>query len=46
MPWDKIKGWCNKWLKSSYELFINTLFKDINNDPSLICIGEINFNCI
>jgi hypothetical protein len=27
-------------------LFINTLFKDINNDPSLICIREINLNCI
>jgi hypothetical protein len=26
-------------------LFINTLFKDINNDPSLIYIKEINLNC-
>jgi hypothetical protein len=25
-------------------LFINTLFKDINNNPSLICIREINLN--
>jgi hypothetical protein len=27
-------------------LFINILFKDINNDLSLIYIGEINLNCI
>jgi hypothetical protein len=27
-------------------LFINILFKNINNDPSLIYIREINFNCI
>ena len=25
-------------------MFIDTLFKDINNDPNLICIGEINLN--
>jgi hypothetical protein len=46
MLWDEIKGWCNKWLKSSCELFIDILFEDMNNDPSLICIGEINLNCI
>ncbi len=27
-------------------MFINTLFKDINNNPSLIPIGEINLNYI
>ena len=27
-------------------MFINILFKDINNNPSLIPIGEINLNCI
>ena len=27
-------------------MFINILFKDINNDPSLIHIGEINLNYI
>ena len=27
-------------------MFINILFKDINNNPSLIYIGEINLNCI
>ena len=43
---DKIKGQYNKWLKSSYKLFINILFKDINNNPNLICIREINLNCI
>ena len=46
MPWDKIKGQYSKWLKSSYKIFINILFKDINNDPNLIYIREINFNCI
>ena len=46
MPQDKMKGQCNKWLKSSCELFINILFKDINNDSNLICIREINFNYI
>ena len=46
MPWDKIKGQYNKQLKSSCELFINILFKDINNNPNLICIREINLNCI
>ena len=25
-------------------MFINILFKDINNNPNLICIGEINLN--
>ena len=43
---DKIKGWCGKQPKSNYKIFINTLFEDINNDPSLIPIKEINFNCI
>ena len=43
---DEMKGQCSKWLKSSCEMFINILFEDINNDPSLIPIGEINFNCI
>ena len=46
MPWDKIKGQYNKQLKSSYKLFINILFKDINNNPNLIYIKEINLNCI
>ena len=46
MPWDKIKGQYGKQLKSSHEMFINTLFKDINNDFSLIPIGEINLNYI
>ncbi len=46
MPWDKIKGQYNKQLKSSNKMFINTLFKDINNNPSLIPIGEINLNRI
>ena len=32
MLWDKIKGWYNKWLKSNCEMFINILFKDINNN--------------
>ena len=41
---DKIKGWCNKQLKSNREMFINILFKDINNNPNLICIREINLN--
>ena len=43
---DKIKGWCNKWPKSNCEMFINILFKDINNNPNLICIRKINLNCI
>ena len=46
MLWDKMKGQYNKWLKSSRELFINTLFKDINNDFNLIYIREINLNYI
>ena len=46
MPWDEMKGWCNKQLKSSREMFIDILFEDINNDPSLIFIGEINLNRI
>ena len=46
MPQDKIKGWCNKQLKSSRKLFINILFKDINNNPNLIYIEEINLNYI
>ena len=43
---DKIKGWCDKWPKSNREIFINILFKDINNNPNLIYIGEINLNRI
>ena len=43
---DKIKGQYNKWPKSNYKMFINILFKDINNNPNLICIGEINLNRI
>ena len=43
---DKIKGQYNKQLKSNREIFINILFKDINNDPTLISIREINFNYI
>ena len=43
---DKIKGWCNKWLKSNREMFINILSKDINNNPNLIYIGKINLNRI
>ena len=43
---DKMKGWYNKQPKSNREMFINTLFKDINNDPNLIYIGEINLNRI
>ena len=46
MPQDKIKGWYNKWPKSNREMFINTLFKDINNNPNLIYIREINLNRI
>ena len=46
MLWDKIKGQCGKQLKSSRKIFINTLFEDINNNPSLIPIREINLNCI
>ena len=43
---DEIKGQYNKWLKSSHEIFINILFEDINNNPSLIYIREININYI
>ena len=46
MPWDEMKGQYNKQPKSSRELFINTLFKDINNNPNLIYIREINLNYI
>ena len=46
MPQNKIKRWCDKQLKSSHKLFINTLFEDINNNPNLICIREINLNYI
>ena len=46
MPQDKIKGWYNIWLKSNREIFINILFKDMNNNPNLIYIGEINLNRI
>ena len=44
MLWDEIKGWYNKQLKSNCEMFINILFKDINNNPNLIYIREINLN--
>ena len=43
---DKIKGQCNKWPKSNREIFINILFEDINNNPNLIYIREININRI
>ena len=43
---DKIKEQCNKWPKSNREIFINILFKNINNNPNLICIREINLNRI
>ena len=43
---DKIKGQCNKQPKSNYKMFINILFKDINNNPNLIYIREINLNYI
>ena len=46
MPQNKIKGQCNKQLKSNREIFINILFKDINNNPNLIYIREINLNRI
>ena len=41
-----MKGQCDKWLKSSREIFIDILFEDINNNPSLIYIREININRI
>jgi SNF2-related domain len=44
MPWDEMKGWCDKWPKSNREMFIDTLSEDMNNDPNLIRIGEINLN--
>ena len=43
---DKIKEQCDKWPKSNCEMFINILFKDINNNPNLIYIKEINLNRI
>ena len=43
---NKIKGQCNKWPKSNYKIFINILFKDMNNNPNLIYIREINLNHI
>ena len=46
MPQDKIKGWYSKWPKSYREMFIDILFKDMNNDFSLIPIGKINLNYI
>ena len=46
MPQDEMKGQYNKQLKSNYEMFINILFKDINNNPNLIYIREINLNRI
>ena len=46
MLWDKIKGQYDKWPKSNCEMFINILFKDINNNPNLIYIREINLNRI
>ena len=44
MPQDKIKGQYNKQPKSNHKMFVNTLFKDINNNPNLIYIREINLN--
>ena len=41
-----MKGQYNKQLKSNREIFINILFEDINNNPSLIYIREININRI
>ena len=41
---DEVKGQYNKWLKSSREIFINTLLKNIKNDLNLIYIREINYN--
>ena len=43
---DKIKGQYNKQPKSNYKMFINILFKDINNNSNLIYIREINLNRI
>ena len=43
---DKIKGQYNKQPKSNREMFLNILFKDINNNPNLIYIREINLNRI
>ena len=46
MPQDEMKGQYNKWPKFNYKMLINTLFKDINNNPNLIYIREINLNHI
>ena len=46
MPQDEIKGWYNKWPKSSREMFIDMLLKDIKNDSNLVYIREINYNYI
>ena len=46
MPQDKIKEQYNKWLKSNREIFIDILSEDINNNPNLIYISEINLNRI
>ena len=43
---NEIKEQCNKQPKSSREIFINILLKDIKNNPNLVCIGEINHNRI
>ena len=43
---DKIKGQYNKQLNFNREMFINILFKNINNNPNLIYIREINLNYI
>ena len=43
---DKIKRQYNKQLKFNRKIFINILFKDINNNLNLIYIGEININRI
>ena len=41
-----VVGYSNKWLKSNCKIFINILIKDINNNPNLIYIREINLNRI
>ena len=46
MPQDEIKGQYSKWPKFNHKIFINILFEDMNNNPSLIPIKEINLNCI
>ena len=46
MPQDKIKGQYNKQPRSNRKIFINILYKDINNNPNLVYIREINLNRI